>query len=205
MIASGMLIRLVTFYMIVHIIIRQLFMIVGLNRFFSELSVKITPLHPDQAGGLRILGDYVLSTGLIVGAIGLYFGMGFIRQNLNPYAITTEFYVLLILYFLLAPLFFFLPLMQVHRRMKEAKRTLLLEIADQFDIEYRKLLAGLKNDQLESDLALRVETIHKIYKLAEDAPEWPFSFEIVSKFGAATVLPVLIPGIVEFVREWLSR
>ena len=203
MLASSFLIRFLAFYMLVFIIVRQIFTIVGLNRFFAEIPIKIAPLHPDRAGGLRMLGDHVLSTGLIVAAVGLYFGMGILRKDINPHVITTEFYVLMLIYFLLAPLFFILPLIQVHRRMKDAKRRLLLEVAEQFDIEYRKLFDGLKQDQLESAHVQRVEAIQKIYKIAEDAPEWPFNLEILSKFGAAIVFPVLLPAIAELAGELL--
>ena len=205
MLVSTFLVRLFTFYMLVYIIVRQIFMIIGLNRLFSELSVKIAPLHPDKAGGLRILGDYVLSLSLMIGAVGLYFGMGFLRRELNPLVITAEFYVLLTIYFVLAPLFFFLPVIQVHRRMKEAKRKLLTEVAEQFDIEYRKLLDGLKQDQLNPNHVLRVEAIQKIYKIAEDAPEWPFNLEIVSKYAAAIIFPVLLPGVVQVFSDWFFR
>ena len=205
MLASSFVVRFFTFYMLVYVILRQTYTIIGLNRLFAELTVKIAPLHPDKAGGLRILGDYVLSTSLIIGAVGLYFGMNFIRQELNPFVITAEFYALLALYFVLAPLFFFLPLIQVHRRMKEAKGRLLTEVADQFDIEYRKLLEGLKQDRLDSTHILRVEAIQKIYKIAEDAPEWPFNVEIVSKYAAAIVFPVLLPGVAQIFGEWFFR
>jgi len=205
MLVSSFVVRFFTFYMLVYIIIRQTYTIIGLNRLFSELSVKIAPLHPDKAGGLRILGDYVLSTSLIIGAVGLYFGMNFLRRELNPFVITAEFYGLLTLYFILAPLFFFLPLIQVHRRMKEAKRKLLTEVAEQFDIEYRKLLEGLKQDRLDASHVVRVEAIQKIYKIAEDAPEWPFNLEILSKYAAAIVIPVLLPGAAQIFGEWLFR
>lgn len=202
MVVAYLVERFSIFYLLVFIVVRQIFMIIGLNRFFSETIVKIAPLHPDQAGGLRILGDYVLSTSLFIGAIGLYFGMGFIRLELNPYVITGEFYVLLIVYFLLAPLFFFLPLIQVHRRMKEAKKRLLTEVAEQFDIEYRKLFDGLRQDNVDSGQVLRVETIQKIYKITEGAPEWPFNLDILSKFAAAIIFPVLLPGLVQFLTNW---
>jgi hypothetical protein len=205
MLASNFLVRFVTFYMLSYIIVRQIFTIIGLNRFFSDLSVKIAPLHPDGAGGLRVLGDYVLSTGLIIGVLGLYFGMGFLRRELNPLVITAEFYILLAIYFLLAPLCFFLPVLQVHRRMNESKRALLTEIAQQFDIEYRRLLDGLKKDQVDANQVLRVETIQKIYKITAGSPVWPFNLEIVSKYAAAIVLPVLIPGIAELLKELFFR
>ena len=175
MVASSLFIRLVSFYMVVFITIRQAFMIIGLNRLFAETSVMITPLHPDRAGGLHALGEYVLSTSVIIGAIGLYFGMGFVRQGLNPNILTFEFYGWMVIYFLLAPLFLLLPLIQAHRRMREAKHRLLVEVADQFDIEYRKLLAGLKSDQMDATLVQRVEAVQKIYTIAEGAPEWPLN------------------------------
>lgn len=205
MVASSLLIRLTAFYMVVFITIRQAFMIIGLNRLFAETSVMITPLHPDRAGGLRALGEYVLSTSVIIGAIGLYFGMGFVRQGMNPSILTWEFYGWMVIYFLLAPLFLFLPLLQAHRRMREAKQKLLLEIADQFDIEYRKLLAGLKSDQMDATLVQRVEAVQKIYTIAESAPEWPLNVAILSKFSAAALLPIGIPVAAGFLQAWLLR
>ena len=168
-------------------------MIVGLNRFFYEFSVEIAPLHPDKAGGLRILGEYALTTGLFVGAIGLTFGMGVLRARLNPAVLAPEFYISMIVYFLMAPVLFFAPLIQAHSLMRKAKGALLAEVAEQFDLEYRKLLDGLRHDVLDPNEFTRVETIQKIYKIAEDAPEWPLDLGILSRFVAATVLPFLIP------------
>lgn len=77
-----------------------------------------------------------------------------------------------------------------------------MEVAEQFDLEYRKLLDGLKQDQLDSSHVLRVEAIQNIYKIAQEAPECPFNLEIMSKFGAAIIFPVLIPGIAQIVGDW---
>ncbi len=201
---SRQLIRFLTFYMIVFIVIRQIFMIIGLNRFFSELSVNIAPLHPDKAGGLRILGNFVLTTGIMVGTIGLYFGAGFFRGRLNPALLTIEFYISTVIYFVLAPLIFFLPIMRVHRQMKDAKTRLLTEVSNQFDIEYQRLLEKLKQDQMSSDDVSRMEAIQKVYQIADDAPEWPFDLEIASKFTAAILLPVLVPFSITFLSKLLS-
>jgi hypothetical protein len=190
---SGQLIRFATFYMLVFIVVRQAFMIVGLNRFFSEFHVEIAPLHPDKAGGLRILGDYVLTTGFIFGAVGLNFGMGLLRLRLNPGVLTAEFYVSMVVYFILAPLLFLLPLVQVHQQMRNAKKKLLAEVAEQFDLEYRKLLDGLRRNELEPKGISHVEAIQKIYQITESAPVWPFDIEIMSKFAAAAMLPILVP------------
>jgi hypothetical protein len=193
LIVTAQAIRAVIFYMLVFIVVRQAFMIVGLNRFLSEFSVAIAPLHPDKAGGLRVLGDYVLKTGFFIGVIGLNFGMGLLRLRWNPAELTAEFYISMVLYLILAPLLFFSPLLQIHRQMQSAKKKLLVEIAEQFDLEYHKLLDGLRRNELSDGGIARVEAIQKIYQIAEGSPAWPFDVEIASKFAAAAMLPVLIP------------
>ena len=86
--------------------------------------------------------------------------------------------------------------------MKEAKGKLLTEVSEQFDIEYRKLLDGLRQDNLDSSHVLRLEAIQKIYKITEGAPEWPFNLEILSKYAVAIIIPVLLPGLVQLLTNW---
>jgi hypothetical protein len=205
MLVSLLLIRFLTFYCLVFIVVRQVLMIIGLNRVFLEFAVEIAPLHPDKAGGLRMLGDYVLTTGLIIAAIGLNFGMGLLRLRLNPDVLTAEFYVSMALYFVLSPLVFFMPLIQVHRQMRNAKSRLLAEVAEQFDLEYRKLLDGLRRNELEAGGVPRLEAIQKIYQITDGASVWPFDLGIASKFTAAALLPVLLPFVVELVSRSVMR
>jgi hypothetical protein len=77
--------------------------------------------------------------------------------------------------------------------MREAKQKLLFEIAEQFDLEYRNLLDGLRRDELKLDEVERLEAIQKIYGIAQSSPEWPFNLALLSQFAAAILLPVLLP------------
>ena len=193
MIVSLQPLRFLTFYILVLIIIRQAVILLGLNRFFAQFSVEIQPLHPDQAGGLRVLGDYVFTNGLLIAVVGLYFGMELLRARTYGTVLSLEFLGQIALYLVAAPAISILPLLTVHTRMREAKQKLLAEIAEQFDLEYRSLLDGLRRDELKLDEVERLEAIQKIYSIAQSSPEWPFNLGLVSQFAAAILLPVLLP------------
>lgn len=193
MIAAILPLRFVMFYTLTFIVMRQIVVLIGLNRFFAEFNVEIQPMHPDRAGGLRLLGNYVLTTGILIAVVGLYFGMQLLRAQTDSGVLSREYFVELAAYLLVAPTVFFLPLLSVHTRMGEAKEKLLYEIAQQFDVEYRVLLEGLRHDTLKVDDVERLEAIQKIYRIAEGAPAWPFNFGIISRFSFAVLLPLLLP------------
>jgi hypothetical protein len=193
MVAALLPLRFIIFYALTFIVVREVVVLIGLNRFFAEFTVEIQPMHPDRAGGLRVLGNYVLTTGLLIAVVGLYFGMQLLRAQTDAGVLSREFYIELAAYLLVAPIVFFLPLLSVHTRMGEAKQKLMYEIAQQFDVEYRVLLEGLRRDTLKLDDVERLEAIQKIYRIAENAPDWPFNFGIISRFSFAVLLPVLMP------------
>jgi hypothetical protein len=206
MAASLLPLRFIIFYALVFMLVRQLTVLFGLNQFFIEFSVEIQPLHPDRAGGLRMLGDYVFTNGLVVAIVGLILGMELLRVRADVAVVTPELYGELALYFLAAPtVFFLLPLYSAHIRMVEAKQKLLAEIAEQFDLEYRVLLEGLRQDVLKLEEVERLEAIQKIYEIAQSSPDWPFNLALISKFGAAVLLPVLLPLGVELIANRLTK
>lgn len=206
MVASLLPLRFVVFYALVFMVVRQAAVLFGLNRFFREFSVEIQPLHPDRAGGLRMLGDYVFTNGLVVGIVGLILGMDVLRVRADVAVITPELYAEFVAYFLAAPtVFFILPLFSAHTRMVEAKQKLLAEIAEQFDLEYRVLLDGLRQDVLKLEHVDRLEAIQKIYAIAQSSPDWPFNLALISKFSAAVLLPVLAPLGVNLIANLLLK
>jgi hypothetical protein len=152
-----------------------------------------------------MLGDYVLHSGFLVALIGLDLSMSALRGQAVPEFLTREYYLELALFCALAPAVLIVPLWTVHRRMLSAKAALLAEIAEQFDHEYRALLEGLRRNQLQADEVARLEAVQKIYNITAAAPAWPFNVEILSKFGAAVLLPLLVPLAADVVVNWLRR
>jgi hypothetical protein len=204
MIGSLQPLRFITFYVLVLILVRHVLALINLNHLITTLPIEIAPLHPDGAGGLRPLGDYAFSFGLLAMVVSLNFGMTLLRAQANPGVLTAEFYGELVFYLAAGPLLFFLPLWNVHTRMAAAKRRLLAEIAEQFDQEYRVLLDGLRRDVLDAEGVTRMEAVQKIYHITRAAPEWPFDLAVLSEFGAVVFLPVLAPLGVTLLASWLA-
>lgn len=195
--------RFIAFFVLVLIVVRHLLALINLNHLITTFPIEIAPLHPDSAGGLRPLGDYAFSFGLLAMVVSLNFGMTLLRGQANPGVLTAEFYGELVFYLAAGPLLFFLPLWNVHTRMTAAKGRLLAEIAEQFDQEYRLLLDDLRRDVLTAEGVARMEAVQKIYHITRAAPEWPFNLALVSEFGAAIFLPILAPLGVTLLANWL--
>ena len=196
--------RFISFYMVVLIVVRHVLTLVNLNHLITALPIEIAPLHPDNASGLRAVGNYVFSFGLLVIVLSLNFGMTLLRQHAAPGILSTEFFAELICYLLAAPLLFFLPLWNVHTQMTAAKKRLLAEIAEQFDQEYRDLFDNLRRNVLNPESVSRLEAVQKIYHIAHAAPEWPFDLTLISKLGALLFLPILAPLGVNLLFNWLA-
>jgi hypothetical protein len=196
--------RFITFYVLVLILVRHVLTLGNLNHLITTIPIEIAPPHPDGAGGLRFVGDYVLTFGLLAMIVSLNFGMTLLRGHTNPAVVTTEYYAELIFYIMVVPPLFFLPLWNVHVRMEAAKKRLLAEIAEQFDQEYRALFDNLRRNVLDPESVVRLEAVQKIYHIAHAAPDWPFNLVIVSQLGAAVFLPILAPLGVSLLANWLS-
>jgi hypothetical protein len=203
MIATYQPLRFITFYALVLILVRQIVVMIGILRFFAQFTVDIQPLHPDRAGGLRVLGDYVLTNGLLIAVLGLVLGMDILRGLANSGMLTPEIYGELGLNFIAAPTAFFLPLWSAHARMAAGKQKLLAEITEQSALEYAIILDGLRRNELKVEEVERLEAIQKIYNIAQNSSDWPFNLGILSKFGAAVLLPVFAPLGVEVLAKIL--
>lgn len=187
-----------SFYAVMHIVIRQIITIRGINKFFRTINIEVAPLHPDKAGGLKPLGQYVVTIGLGIGIIGLALGISLLRSHMGLEKLEDIFYINLGVYALVAPIFFFIPLMEAHRIMQKAKDTILVDIARQYESLYLSTIQKMKNgDPLEKDLA-QMDAIRKMYLIADESPVWPFNINILSKFSAAVILPVILPVAVDY-------
>jgi len=67
------------------------------------------------------------------------------------------------------------------------------------------LLDGLRQDVLKLEEVERLEAIQKIYEITQSSPDWPFNLGLISKFGAAVLLPVLAPLGVALIANLLMK
>jgi hypothetical protein len=204
-IATVVPIRFLAFYAVAFILIREIITIIGANRFLTIFPIEIAPLHPDKAGGLRILGQYVLTRGTILGLVGLLFGMNLLRSRLGLGTLSGELYLEMAVYIVAAPTFFLLPLWRAHLLMTEARQKIMLEVAQKFEQHYYSSLEHIRAGTITSDHVDEIESLQKLYGIAEKAPTWPLNVEIVSRFSAAVLLPVFLPMAIDFIGSLIQK
>lgn len=199
MIATLIPLRFLSFYAVTFIISREIINIISINRFLTIFPMEIAPLHPDKAGGLYVMGRYVLSRGLIIGMAGMLFGMNLLRVQLGLGTLSAEFYIEMIVYTIATPSFFILPLWQAHRLMLKAREKIMREIAEKYEDQYYQSLEHLKTGQLNNEHIGNIEALQKLYEIAEKAPTWPLNMGIVSQFSAVVLVPVFLPMALDFI------
>jgi len=169
-------------------------------------NVVLNPLHPDRAGGLRPLGQYALKTTYPITLLGiaavlfeywLYLGGEFSTAYVT--------HGIVILYFVLAPVVFFLPLWSAHGAMRRAKEDLLLGISRQFNQDFsRAYLEVASSSRTLRDNVEKVEQLQKLHDLASAFPVWPFDAQTIRRF-LVTVLSPLLALLVTLLGEALTK
>lgn len=204
-IATVVPLRFLAFYAVVFILFREIAAVIGVNLFLTIFPVEIAPLHPDKAGGLRSLGHYVLLRGVVLGLVGLLFGMNLLRVRLGLGELSGEFFVEMAIYALAAPSLFLLPLWRAHQLMDAAREKILLEVAEKFEQRYYLSLDEIRADKLSPEHLGDLDSLQKMYEIAEKAPTWPLNMTIVSQFSAAVLLPVFLPLVIDFITSQVQQ
>ena len=178
----------------------RLFVVVmTLNRLFHIVtdtdSLDLQPMHPDNAGGLGRLGRMALNFNIamlltMAISVALYYTHGY----------NTPLACGMVLQFLLLPVVFFLPLLQVHTAMRAKKESLLLEISNHYkhvsDVLVQKIA---RNRPVDADDYDKVKEeyeeeskLRELYRSLEAIPTWPFDTRTIMQFTSTILLPVLI-------------
>lgn len=167
-----------------------------LNRFpkflYRNHALKLVPLSPDKAGGLRPIGELGLTFNLIIVLPMFYIAINVLWWGLEP-MILLQFPV----YVAFLSLVFFIPLSGSHTIMKRSKEEMLEQITTEFNQLYFKVYgkgrigelskAGKKQlRQLEM-----LDRLSKSYEIVDRMPVWPFDLTIIRNF----LLTILIPFI----------
>ncbi len=204
-IATVVPLRFLAFYAVTFIMVRETIAIMGVNRFMSIFPVEIAPLHPDKAGGLRVLGHYVLARGVVLGLVGLLFGMNLLRVRMGIGTLSSEFYLEMVIYSIAAPSLFLLPLWGAHVLMQAAREKIMLEVAQKFEQQYYNSLEHIRAGTITGEHVDEIEALQKLYEIAEKAPTWPLNMQIVSQFSAAVLLPVFLPMTIDFIGSLVQK
>lgn len=167
--------------------------ILALRSIFREQSLNISPWHPDRCGGLKSVSTYSMTLGYSIAVVGLTLSVQTI-QEIQRGTFGSSYFTWLGLgaYLILAPLIFFLPLGTAHSAMTKAKNTQLLQLSQQFDVQYQKISETVKRGDVDySGNVARIETLQKLYVITEQFTIWPFDTVNLRRFLTITLVPLL--------------
>jgi hypothetical protein len=179
--------------MVATMAVRQTLMILWLTKLFKTVPIDVHPLHPDNCGGLKPLGDYSLKIAYLISIMGFDITVVAFAPVTRgqPFEWTIELIIYYSLYLLLAPVLFMLPLIAAHKAMKTKKREVLLEISRQFE-ENHERTCELLDKALVKKRIERMKELEAFYEMTQSSfPVWPFDLGVLRKFIAVVVAPLL--------------
>jgi hypothetical protein len=181
--------RGIIFYMLIVVTARHLATTAGLNRIFAQAEFPVIVTSADLSTGFQAISNYALSFAAIAATVGLSLGLApLLGKPGFEYAINVT------LYFILAPIGFFLPFWQAHQKMVQAKGHILGRLSEELQSEFEHLLESLleDNDQKHGRLEVmweRLRAIQEAIELTKESPNWPFQENTIYKLGATILSP----------------
>lgn len=173
-----------------------------------KLPLKVTPGHPDGAGGLRPVGDFYLYQSLTASLPAIFLGVWVLLISLGganrlwggyrPYL--GQYLWLLPLAILFEVLAFVLPMSSIHGMMKSQKEKDILSRADRLSLAIGAAKANLDDyDGEDWDAAKRqLDQLVERYQELEKTPTWPIDQSIRRRFALRN-LGFLVPFVGYFV------
>lgn len=175
-------------YMVCMIIAQEIRTISAVRGLFLDMPMTLYPWHPDHCGGLRPLNDYALKFTYILAIFGFGLSLGAYQSWLAG-GLQRDLVLLIAIgvYAVLAPYCFFASLGTAHVAMEKVKEAQLETISERFNVIYREsqsLLSKSGGNSLRNKVD-EIEQLHRLYKLTEQFPVWPFDSANIRRFVAA--------------------
>ncbi|MDN3243077.1 hypothetical protein [Glycomyces tritici] len=166
-----------------------------------EVTLRMVPVHPDEAAGLKPIGDFYFYHSLLANLPAAFLGAWVLTLSLAQGAPAIDRYrpflgqylTLLAVATLMGVLAFILPLYSIHRMMRRQKEAVLLAEADGLtpgiEASHRHAAEGGAGDV---DAAKqRLETLVERYRQFEATPVWPIDPAIRRRFTVRNLVLLL--------------
>jgi hypothetical protein len=170
-----------------------------LKLIFNRNIIIVHPYDPDGAGRLGIIGKFVSNLCYLLGAFGFYVSISLLT-NTMPNGISSIGIIYLakvgglIVYLLLAPVLFLLPLYSGHQAMLEWRNKWLVDIQKNIETEISLMHNSLNNSIDLRNSMEKLNSLREAYSQVESFPVWPFNNKSIKKYFGV-VLSSIIPGI----------
>ncbi|NJN80710.1 MAG: hypothetical protein HC797_09720 [Anaerolineales bacterium] len=185
--------RFLAMSMIGIIVSRHIATAIALNGLFQHTEFPLT-LDTDKIEVFNAVKRFSLEIIGIAAIIGLNLGL----QPLVIQVPIPEYLFYVVMYFILVPLTFFLPIWQVHRRMVTIKNKMLDKLHKDYQEESEKLYQTLAKDP-KKDLSgaylkqtASLVSIKQAVELITRSPDWPFEGTIIYRLIITILSPFFL-------------
>ncbi len=194
------------FYLLTIALYDLIVVTLAINDLFRNQRIHVQPFHPDKAGGLGAVGRFVANIGYGIGAMGLFLLLVWLQSSLDSTILNNLLMIaMFIVYLLLAPTSFFIPLWSAHMAMLAYRNRLSKAISREFDDVFARLHNPRVEDADQAELLLkRIRQLDEERELLDRFPVWPFNASSVRKFFGLALSP-LIPVATSLALDLLSR
>ena len=168
-----------------------MFIVLGLLASYARnCAIRVIPLHPDGAGGLKPIARVAIHNQLVVAATGMNVGTLFVvLQMVESNAPVWLGVAAGVAYVTLAPLIFVGPLVPFRPHMLRRKAVYLQRIANQFRRDLAALLHHLGDDAASTAKLGKLRRLAEIHDTIAGLPEWPLDTKTIRRFAAAFLTP----------------
>ncbi len=186
MIAGLQAARGVVVYMILVVFARHIIASIGLGRIYQRFEILAPILPPSQTYGIRAVADYAFTFTALAAVVGLNIGLGpLVADKLG-----LDYPIQAVLYLVMAPVGFFLPLWQAHHEMVQSRNRIIDDLSAQYQSEYDQLLVDVaQNAKGIEERFKRLKTIQDTYDLIEKSWTWPFNTSTLYKVIVTILAP----------------
>lgn len=194
------------FYALIIVLYDLIIIFTALNNLFKNQLVQVHPFHPDNAGGLGVIGRFTTNLSYGIAVIGIALSLAIIQDPASIFNLTNfGVIIMFILYLFLTPTIFIVPLWSSHLAMIGYRDRLIQEIAKEFDIIFAKMRAQRSSKIAQRDLFLkRIQELNDERNLIYRFPTWPFNSQSVRRFFSIAFSP-LVPVIASIVLDLVSK
>lgn len=197
---------LIIWYAIIELAIKGIVIFYNLEQLYSKSKLKLKRFAPDGCGEMKFMGKYALNFFSLATIIGIYIFWYFTLTYMENESLTQYHIIFPILYLLLAPMFFFGPLISTHNKIKAAKEKKLKQISKQLETHYSHInnYVGEKSEIDKKEIEKHshvVDQLKKQHREWKNLNSWPIDSILFKNFIARYLSPfVTIP-----IQIFLSR
>ena len=189
-------------YIIVFLLIFQFsYFFMTYNKIINIYGLHVEPMHSDNAGGLGNIGRFTSNLGYVILGFGLALVLIFWQSIINAdYVKETSWLfgavIYLIVYLMIAPLAFILPLLSTHREMVKDRDEILTMISTEVEIISTQLnslkITKKFTGQNLIDAIEKIQHMEELSGFVKKYPTWPIANRSIKKYFSLVSSPALL-------------